>query len=263
MEAMKRLTILGTLAALAFAQGRQTKEAFYTTGAAGPGYVQAAFLDLLLRELDKEFGEGSGAKMLETLRGKRLDGKRVAALLNGQLTDNELRDLFGLRGVRPQFVRKALDAAVSEKDKRLLFGALARTIVEKGVDPSSEFCQVVGQSLDMTDDQFDRICRGDVSASLMGEVFGLKSGQDKGEMQGYMNATRSSPYLLHPLGASLAGRTRARGEYDPAKFPKARDGMPGYGNDFKEGKAGGLPFDKELPPVPFYGKNLEDYFAFK
>jgi hypothetical protein len=260
---MRRLTILGTLAALALAQGRQTKEAFYTSGAAGPGYVQAAFLAALGREFVKEFGEERGGKMLETLRGKRLDGKRILALLNGQVTDAELRDLFGLGSIRPQFARKALDAAVADKDKKLLFGALVRTIVEKGVDPSSEFCQVVGQSFGMTDDQFDRLCRGDSSASLMGECFRLKSRRDQGEMSGYMSATRSSPYLLHPLGTSLAGRSKVRGAYDPAKFPKARDGMPGYGNDFKEGKAGGLPFDKELPPVPFYGKNLEDYFAFK
>lgn len=260
---MRRPLILGSLAALALAQGRQTTEAFYTTGAAGPGYVQAAFLDSLLRELDKEFGAGRGATMLESLRGKRLDGKRILALLNGQITDADLKDLLGLGSVRPEFARRALDAAVADKDKKLLFGALVRTIVENGVDPSSEFCQVVGKSFGLPEDLFDRLCREEGSNALMAECFRLKSRKDQGEMRAYMAATRSSPYLLHPLGASLAGRAKARGDYDPTKFPKPRDGMPGYGNDFKEGKAGGLPFDKDLPPVPFYGRNLEDFFASK
>jgi hypothetical protein len=39
--------------------------------------------------------------------------------------------------------------------------------------------------------------------------------------------------------------------------------MPGFGNEYEDGKAGGLPFDRDLPPVPYYGKNLEDFFATK
>jgi hypothetical protein len=32
--------------------------------------------------------------------------------------------------------------------------------------------------------------------------------------------------------------------------------MPGCGGEFKDGKAGGLPFDQELPPLPFAGENM-------
>jgi hypothetical protein len=262
---MRKLAMFGLLAALALAQGPQTPEALYLRGTCGPGYVQSDFLDALRAQLANEFGERRGNEMADHLRGQRarLDIKRTLALLNGQATDQELRDLFGLAHERPQFVRKALEGAVADKEKKLLFGALVRTMVENGVDPSSDFCQL-GQSRDsMSHDQFERLCRRDASASLMGECFGLKSRKDQQAMQGYMNDAWASPYLLHPVSASLAGRAKLRGAYDPAKFPKARDEMPGYGNDYKEGMAGGLPFDQGLPPVPFYGRNLEEFFASK
>jgi hypothetical protein len=258
---MRRLPVLALLATLALAQGRQTREAFFTSGACGPGYVQADFLDALLARLSREFGDRHAKAMLDHLRGARVDAARMVKLLNGQLEDSDLRDLFGLSHERPAFVRAALDAAVADKDKRLLFGALVRTMVEKGVDPSSDFCQL-GQFRDkLTDDQFDRICRGEATAAQIGDCFGLKSNQDQGDLEGYLQATRASPYLLHPLGASLARRAKVAGKYDPEKFPKPRDEMPGYGNAFEDGTAGGLPFDKGLPPVPYYGQNLEDFFA--
>jgi hypothetical protein len=259
---MRRLTLL-SFAALALAQGSQTTEAFYLKGAAGPGYVQRDFLDALEARLGAEFGPKRAAAMLASLRVAPMDPKRVLELLNGQVTDSDLRALFGLGHERPQFVQKALDLAVADKDKRLLFGALVRTMVEKGVDPSSDFCQLRESRDELTADQFDRLCRGETSVFLMGECFGLKSKADQREMQGYMQATRSSPYLLHPVGASLARRVSARGEYDARKFPKPRDEMAGYGNEYKDGKGGGLPFDRELPPVPYYGKNLEDFFSMK
>jgi len=260
---MRRLTTLGFLAALAFAQGGQTPEAFYLKGACGPGFVQADFLDALLVRLTREFGDSRAASMLESLRAAPMDAKRVLQLVNGRIPDDDLKDLFGLHHERPQFVRNALDLAVADKDRRLLFGTLVRTMVDKGVDPSSEFCQLRETRDRLTDDQFDRLCRGEVSISLLGECFRLKSRKDQKAMQGYMNDARSSPYLLHPLAASLAGKTKLRGDYDPAKFPKPRDGTPGYGNDYKDGKAGGLPFDRDLPPVPYYGRNLDDFFANK
>jgi hypothetical protein len=259
---MRNLSLLG-LAALALAQGPQTPEAFHRQGFCGPGFVQADFLETLRARLGDEFGERRAGAMLESLRAAALDPKRSLALLNGQLSDSDLRGLFGLRHERPEFVRKALDGAVADKDRKLLFGALVRTMVDKGVDPSSDFCQL-GESRDaLTPDQFDRLCRGDVSGALMGDCFGLKSRKDQGEMQGYVNATWASPYLLHPLGASLAGRAKLRGQYDPKKFPKPRDGMPGYGNEYEEGRAGGLLYDKGLPPVPYYGSNLDEFFAKK
>ena len=259
---MRRLTILA-LAAFALAQGPQTTAAFYLNGSCGPGYVQRDFLDSLLARLTAEFGDRRAAAMVESLRTAPLAPTRVLALLNGQATDGDLRELFGLRHERPQFVKAALDLAVADKDKKLLFGALVRTMVEKGVDPSSDFCQL-GESRDnLTAEQFDRLCRRESSPSLMGECFGLKQKDDQRTMLGYVDATWASPYLLHPLGASLAARAKLRGEYDPKEFPKPRDEMPGYGNEYKDGKGGGLPFDKDLPPVPFYGKNLEDFFSRK
>ncbi len=259
---MRRLTIL-FITALAIAQGRQTKEAFYLTNTAGPGYVQKDFLEVLLDRLNEEYGERRAAYMIEHVRGAGLDAKRVLALLNGQLDDDEIRLVFGLAHERPQYVRKAIDAAVIDKDKKILFGALVRTMVEKGVDPSSDFCQL-GESRDqLTAGQFDRLCRGELSASLMGECFSLKSKKDQNEMRGYMEATWASPWVRHPIGASLSLRAKVRGDFDPKRFPKPRDGMPGYGNDNEDGKGGGLPFDGNLPPVPYYGANLDDFFKAK
>lgn len=260
---MRRTLVLGTLAALALAQGRQTREAFFTAGAAGPGYVQVDFVDALRLRLGREFGDARAKAMIESLRAAAPDAKRMLALVNGAPDDAELKRLLGLRHERLGFVRTALDAAVADKDKRLLFGALVRTMVEKGVDPSSEFCQL-GRFRDrLTEDQFDRICRGEATGALIRDAFGLKSRSDQGDLEGYLVATRASPYLLHPVGASLARRAQLRGKYDPTKFPTPRDEMPGYGNQYKDGTAGGLPFDKGLPPVPYYGRNLEDFFATK
>jgi hypothetical protein len=256
-----RKTLLLVLAALALAQGRQTPDGVYLKGTCGPGFVQAEFLAGFDAALKDEFGAQRAGEMVAALRGAGLDARETLALLNGQLTDSQLRRALGVRHERLPFVRKALDAAVAGKDRRLLFGVLLRTMVEKGEDPSSDFCQI-GRSRDtMSDEEFDRICRGEVSTSLLKDSFGFKSKEDAQLMQQYVNRARSSPYLLHPMGASLAGRAKARGAYDPEKFPKPRDGMPGYGNEYKEGTAGGLPFEQALPPVPFYGRNLEDYFA--
>jgi hypothetical protein len=260
---MRRLTILGAFAALALAQGRQTREAFFVSGTTGPGYVQADFLDALRLRLGREFGEARADAMIKSLRAAAPDAKRMLALLNGAPADAELKALLGLRHERLEFVRTALAAAVTDKDKRLLFGALVRTMVEKGVDPSSEFCQLGRFRDKLTDDQFDRVCSGDTTPALIRDAFGLKARRDQGDLEGYLVATRSSPYLLHPVGASLARRAKLRGEYDPTKFPTPRDEMPGYGNEYKDGTAGGLPFDKGLPPVPYYGRNLEDFFATK
>jgi hypothetical protein len=260
---MRRTLVLGIMAALALAQGRQTREAFFTSGACGPGYVQADFLDALRLRLGREFGQHRADAMLKSLRAAAPDAAAMLALLNGAPDDDEIRRLLGLRHERLQFVRGALAGAVADKDKRLLFGALVRTMVEKGVDPSSEFCQL-GRFRDrLTDDQFDRICRGEATGALIRDAFGLKARRDQSDLEGYLVATRASPYLLHPVGASLARRARLRGDYDPAKFPKPRDEMPGYGNQYKDGTTAGLPFDQGLPPVPYYGRNLEDFFATK
>jgi hypothetical protein len=260
---MRRPLVLLALAALALAQGRQTREAFFVSGAAGPGYVQNDFLDALRLRLGREFGDARADAMLARLRSASPDTRRMLALLNGAPADDELKTLLGLRHERLEFVRAALDAAVADKDKRLLFGALVRTMVEKGVDPSSEFCQLGRFRDKLTDDQFDRVCKGDASAALIRDAFGLKARSDQADLQAYLAATRKAPYLLHPVGASLARRAGLSGKYDPTKFPTPRDEMPGYGNEYKDGTAGGLPFDKGLPPVPYYGRNLEDFFATK
>lgn len=260
---MRRSLVLGALAALALAQGQQTREAFFTSGTAGPAYVQVDFLDALRLRLGREFGETRADAMLKSLRAAAPGAERTLALLNGALKDDEIRKLLGLRHERIEFVRTALDAAVTDKDKRLLFGTLVRTMVEKGVDPSSEFCQLGRFRDKLTDDQFERICRGEANGALIRDCFGLKARSDQAELEGYLRATRSSPYLLHPVGASLARRARLAGKYDRTKFPTPRDEMPGCGNEYKDGTAGGLPFDKGLPPVPYYGRNLEDFFATK
>ncbi len=259
---MRRLILL-TFAALALAQGRQTKEAFYLTNSAGPGYVQNDFLRVLFARLNEEYGPRRATSMIEHVRGAGLDKTGVLALVNGVLEDEEIRLVFGLAHERPQFVRKAIDAAVIDKDKKILFGALVRTMVEKGVDPSSDFCQL-GESRDkLSAQQFDRLCRGEVSGSLIGDCFRLRSRKDQNEMRGYIEATWASPYIRHPIGASLAQRAKVSGAYDPKRFPKPRDGMPGYGNEYEDGRGGGLPIDGDLPPVPYYGANLDDFFKTK
>lgn len=248
-------------AALALAQARQTRDGLRLAGNCGAGYIQADFLGRLSEELQREFGERRAADMLEHLVGAKPEARDVLALLNGETTKSTLRDLLGARGEEPSLARKALERAVSAKDKKLLFGALVMTMVTDGdVDPSSEFCRVVGESRGLNEENFEKLCRGNVSTSFIEECFGFTSKDDQKDMQGFLNSTWDSPYLLHPLGASLAKRGGVKGTYDAAKFPKASAGMPGCGDEYKSGQAGGLPFDKDLPPVPYYGENLEKFF---
>jgi hypothetical protein len=257
---MRKTAILGLLAAAALGQGRQTRDGLLLHGTAGPAFVQVEFFESLRARLERAFGLRRTADMFEHLGAAGLDARDVLALMNGTETAGDRRDLFGSRDAR---IREAIDDTVADKDRKLLFGVLVRTMVEKGEDPSSDFCQV-GRSRDaLSADQFDRLCRGEVSTSFMQECFGLRKKADQQLMQQYLNVAWESPYLLHPLGASLAKRKKLEGTYDPAKFPKPRDGMPGYGHEFKDGRAAGLPFDTTLPPLPFYGKNLEDYFTAK
>jgi len=195
------------------------------------------------------------------LAGATLEPKEVLSLVNGETTKGALRDLLGARGDEPSLVQEALDRAVAEKDKKLLFGVLVMTMALEGdVDPSSEFCRVVGGSRGLDDKQFEKLCRGNVGTSFIRECFGFTSKDDQKDMQRFLLRTWDSPYLLHPLGASLAKRGGVTGTFDAKKFPKPAAGMPGCGDEYKSGEAGGLPFDKGLPPVPYYGENLEEFF---
>lgn len=74
----------------------------------------------------------------------------------------------------------------------------------------------------------------------------------------FLKMLLSSPMLCHPMCESL-GMAGDR-KFDPKKCPAPEEGMPGSGEEFAGGEAGGLPFDPGMPPCPFAGENADVLF---
>lgn len=259
MPTLRKALFLTLLTALALAQGRQTREDFDKQAPAGPAYIQQTFVGDLQRHLEDNFGAQRAQRMLDALRASGLTAKDVVALMNGLSTKSQLRKRFGAVGNEARLLEEALDGAILDKERKIVFGILLATMVANDVDPSSPFCKLVGQTCAQIDaDDFKKLMGGNVSRSFLEESFRLKSRDDQKDMQDYVNKTRSSKLMEHPLLGSL--RTGKGSGYDHSAFPKHTEETAGYGKEFADGLAAGLPFDKELPPVPFYGENLEKFF---
>jgi hypothetical protein len=130
-------------------------------------------------------------------------------------------------------------------------------VVDFDLDPTSEFCsQACGARDEVSDENFEKLLKGNVSVKVIMIVFGFESKDDGKFMQEIMNGMQQSPFGSHPMAQSMG--MGGSGGFDPSKFPTMGEGMPGFGGEFQGGMAGGMPFDQKMPPCPYYGANLEE-----
>lgn len=263
MRLVGLVLLLGLLPrALVGAEGERTpadeREQFRQEATAGPGYLQSRFFARLEDGFDEEFTEPRTAQMFRVLRGRGLKAREIVRLMNGHATRSGLQRMFGMRRRELSRARRVIDATVDRKNRRLFFGVLAIVMIgEFDVDPTSPFLkQVLGARDELDDDEFRSLRVGTRSTRSMREYFDLRSREDQKFMLRVLDRVRDSFYMNHPLCESL-GLGSAR-DYDAAEFPKLADGMPGSEATYAEGKAAGLPFDRDLPPLPFVGERVDE-----
>ncbi|MHC4491010.1 MAG: hypothetical protein ACYTDU_05245 [Planctomycetota bacterium] len=267
-----RKTLILVLAALAAAQspgskGKQTMaEKLRLRGFAGPGFVQKDFVGGLGGHLKEGLGARRADKMIERLGSHDLSARDVLRLQNGETTKSQVRTVFGANRGEIKGVLQALDRTVIDKDRKLFFGIVIMTMVfDFKIDATSDFCRQVAMTCTLMDgDQTAKLLSGNVSRNTVKEIFGFRAKADQREMQRILNRAWDSVYLTHPLADSITRRAgRPKRRYEARRYPTLRRGMPGHGGEYASGKAGGLPFDTEMPPCPFFGSNLEDFFDIK
>lgn len=259
---------------VAFAQGagsgstkKTIAEELRSSATAGPGFIQSEFVSDLSTGLSARFGEERSKEMLDRLGQSGLDSQGVCNLMNGQTTTSGLQDLLGARRSELPGVEEALGEAVDGKNKKMFFGIMIFVmVVEFDVDADAEFCrQAFGAQGEMSKESFTKLTRGNVSTNTIGDAFGFQDKSDCKFMQEIMNAMMSSMFMQHPMCASLGmGGGQPLSEEQMQQFPQLGEGMPGFpapGSGLENGTAGGLPFDKEMPPCPFAGGNLKEFFA--
>lgn len=247
------------LASLALAQGgEQTTARLLHESTAGPGFIQQEFVASLWQELADAFSPERADRMVATLRRQKLKPRHVMQLLNGQVTRSTLKNYFGVGGREIERVDKAVENAVDTKNRSLFFGVMLYTMLKEfDVNPTAEFCkQTCAARTELDDDDFRQLRTKVRSRKLIAKCFKLEDREDQKFMREILMRMQELPFFGHPICASLGSGLG----YHPRRFPKLAAGMPGHGDEFAKGEAGGLPFDPELAPCPFFGSNIDKYF---
>jgi len=108
---------------------------------------------------------------------------------------------------------------------------------------------------EIDDKQFQHLRHGsNRTEALMAACFKLENRKDQKDMLAILEEVRQSFVFGHPLAESIGIRAR----YDPRRFPGLEDGMPGTGDEYEDGLAGGHAFDDELPALPYGGPNMDE-----
>jgi len=259
---------------IAFGQGAASGTAKKTiaeqlrdNATAGPGYIQGDFVSHLSTGLTQRFGEDRSQQMIQQLDQSGLDSKGVISLMNGQTTSSGLENMFGASRSELSSVEAAVGDAVDSKNRSMFFGIMIYVmVVDFDVDADAEFCQqAFGAETEMSKDALTRLTRGNVSTSSIQEAFGFQDKSDCKFMQDVLNAMMSSAFVRHPMAASLGmGGGKTLSDQDRSQFPQLMEGMPGFpsaGSGFENGTAGGLPYDRAMPPCPYGGPNLKEFFS--
>lgn len=256
------LLVVGVLASSAWSGGPAASSVCKKANASA-GYIQNVFVTDLKANLTDEFDDFRAARMVEMLAKKKLRSRDVVKFMNGIVTTGELVERFGVRGMRAENrARKAVEKAVDQKNRKVFFGILLVTLVERyDVDPSSEFCkQVVAAKDEMKPDDYERVfMRSSRSRRTIGRAFKLRDRDDQDFLARALDDVANSQYLNHPFCASMtSGKKRDRGA--ASRLPTLSKGMSGF-DDRDSDTAGGMQVDKALPPLPIMADNLKGCFG--
>lgn len=234
---------------------QQLRSDLASRGTAGAGYVQQDFFKTLLEALKRHFNEKRAGELYQHLMGVNVDLQDVKDLMNGKrLTESKLIKLFGATRDELDRLRLAIEEALNAKNRKLFFGILLQTMADSGTTDNTVLKQTGGAVDSMSQANFEKLLRGTVSTATISDAFGLSDKGSCKQMQDALNAMRDSPLVNHPMCESM-GMANRQG-FKPEGFAKPAEGMPGCGGEFADGKAGGVPLDPELPPLPFAGENM-------
>jgi hypothetical protein len=234
---------------------QQIRDGLCLKGSAGAGYVQQGFLDTLKESLGERVGEKRAAELMGNLKQENLTPQEVLYLMNGKMTESQLAGICQARKSEADQLEEAVEEAVDEKDRKCFFGILVVVVVCDRKCEDGDFLKHMLKGMEQMDQAgVKRLMRGDVSTGTIGETFGFDDKAMCKAMQDALNQLRSSPFVNHPMCESMG--LGEKGKFNPEDFPKPAEGMPGCGGEFKDGEAGGLPFDMKLPPMPFAGENM-------
>jgi len=261
MIATAAVAVLGTSVLAQGAQDQQTiAQQMRDQLNVGPAFAQQDFLGNPKKKLTESFGEKRGKELFGNLQksGGGLDASEVTDLMNGKATTSGLQDLFRCHRSETEGVEQALQGAVGEKNRDLFFGMMIQKMTggEHAMDPNSEeFKHICGCRDSMDDEDFEKLRRGSVSTKTISEAFDVSDKDLRKLLQRILNALREMEAVDHPMCASLGMGDTNR--FSPDRMPPMRQGMPGSGPQFANGMAGGMPFDAQMPPLPFMGGNLQ------
>ena len=234
-------------------------------GTSGPGNIQQSFMSNLKKNLQQQAGPKAGGKLYNNLQNSALSSKDATNLINGNVTNSQMKKWFGASRKYTDDIEKSIDGAVEQKNKDGFFGMLNLTMTKDyGVDPSGDFAsQACGAKDGIDADSLKKLAGGNTSVKTISSIFGFKSKGDSKFMQQILNSLLGSGMGKHPMMKSLGMGGSKKGSkssgFDMSKFPKLSEGMPGFGMDEKTGGlAGGLPCDFELPPCPFFEGSFKD-----
>jgi len=248
------------LAGPAMAQGNQqppTKEQISEGTVAGPGFVQDDFFKNLLECLKESFGKDRGSELMTAFSVAKLEIREVMDLMNGKnLTKKKIKEWFRAKESEVEGIKECIKKAIEQKDKGLFFGVMLFTMMKDfDVDPTGEFAkQACGAKDEMGDKSWQKLKSGSQSKNTMKEAFGFSNKDDQKFMQDIMKRMKESGMLNHPMCASMGMGDASK--MNKRKFPEMGKGSAGFGQ-FGDGTAGGKPFDKKMPPCPFFGDNMD------
>jgi len=233
-----------------------------TKGNAGPGFVQGDFISGLEDKLTEKFGEKKGGMFFDNMKSSGATSKDTTDLMNGKSSKKDLKELFGCSSGDAKKIEGLVDEQVEDKNKKMFFGVIIIILVEDmGMDSSGDFMQqVAGGGNEINPDDFEKLMNGSFSTKIMAVIFGFGHKSDQKTMQSACNQAAGSAMMQHPLAGSMSFGQKQGGSFDPSQFMKGGEGMPGFGEGFEDGMSGGMPFPSELPPMPFMGENMGEFF---
>ncbi len=233
---------------------------FKKTGTSGPGFVQEDFVNNLGGNINETFGEKKGELIFDNFKKSDTSSEEMVDLMNGKMSKKDIKKKFGVGQKSAKKIEEDIEEAVDDKNKKMFFGIIIVILVgEHGIDPKGDFAQQVASSRDeISEEDFKKLLENQVtSKKFMDECFGFGHKEDQKLMSDACKELFNSKMVMHPMAESMGFDSK---KFNSDDFMQLGKGMPGFGGDFEGGMAGGMPFPTDLPPMPFMGENMGDFF---